>query len=104
MQTVTDHLKMRLDKLQQKLREGGYDAAAIVPGPTLTYLIGISFHLSKRPLVLFIPTTDEPSLIVPLLEVPRVQDRLPFSVRMFTYTDAEGYHTAFGQACQSLAG
>jgi Xaa-Pro dipeptidase len=104
MQTVTDYLKVRLDKLQQKLRESGYDAAAIVPGPTLTYLIGISFHLSKRPLVLFIPASGEPSLIIPLLEVPRVQDKLPFPVRFFTYSDADGYHGAFGQACQQLAG
>jgi Xaa-Pro dipeptidase len=104
MQTVTDHLKLRLDKLQQNLREGGYDAAAIVPGPTLTYLIGISFHLSKRPLVLFVPATGEPSLIIPLLEMPRVQDKLPFPVRFFTYSDAEGYHSAFGRACQALAG
>ncbi len=102
MQSVTD--KVRLDKLQQKLLAADYDAAALVPGPTLTYLIGLSFHLSKRPLVLFVPSAGEPSLIIPLLETPRIQDRLPFPVRFFTYSDAEGYHPAFERACQQFAG
>ncbi len=100
----TDYLNVRLDRLQQRLGVAGYDAAALVPGPTLTYLIGLNFHLSKRPLVLFIPASGEPSLIIPVLEAPRVRDNLPFKVRMFTYTDAEGYHPAFGQACKAFAG
>ncbi len=99
-----DHLKARVDKLQHNFRSAGYDAAALVPGPTLAYIIGMNFHLSKRPLVLFIPAASDPVMIVPLLETPRLKDTLPFPVQFFTYGDVEGYLPAFEQACRVFAG
>jgi Xaa-Pro aminopeptidase len=92
----------RLEKLRQIAREGGYDAIALVPGPTLLYLTGVSYHLSERPILAFIPPQGDAALIVPQLEFQKMVDAEPFAVRSFTYTDTDGYLTAFDQACRAL--
>ncbi|MBC6940887.1 MAG: aminopeptidase P family protein, partial [Anaerolineae bacterium] len=43
----------RFDKLSASLSTSGLDAAILNPGPTLTYLTGLHFHLMERPTVLF---------------------------------------------------
>jgi len=44
----------RLSNLYDLLSELKVDAAAFNPGPTLTYLTGMHFHLMERPTVLII--------------------------------------------------
>jgi Xaa-Pro dipeptidase len=104
VQLVKTDLQARLEKLQAALGAAGYDVAAIVPGPTLTYLTRLHFALSKRPLVLFVPAVGEPGVIVPALEMPRFAGELPFSLHFYTYTDAEGYRKGFEKAGIDLAG
>ena len=77
------NMKIRLEKLQTALRASGADVVALVPGPTLTYVTGLSFHLSKRPMVLFIPAAGDPTLVIPTLEVSRVADNPPFPGKAF---------------------
>ncbi len=103
MQTV--NRQARLEKMQRIIRESGYDAAALVPGPTLTYLTGVRFELSERPLVLFIRAEagSDPAMIVPLLETPRIEAAAPFTIAYYVYTDAQGYRPAFDEACTGLA-
>ncbi len=98
-----DETMARLAKFQGLIGSAGLDAAALVPGATMTYLTNLSFHLSKRPLVLIIPAQGEPNVIVPALEVQRISDQLPFPLRFFTYSDGEGSRPAFEQACKALA-
>ena len=43
----------RFDKLSASLSTSGLDAVILNPGPTLTYLTGLHFHLMERPVVLF---------------------------------------------------
>src|SRR5262249_52034616 len=95
-------LQARLEKLKGVVRTVGSDVVALVPGATLTYVAGISFHLSKRPLVLFIPASGDPTLIIPVLEVSRVAEDPPYPLQFFTYTDAEGYQPAFERACKAM--
>jgi Xaa-Pro dipeptidase len=104
VQLVKTELQARLEKLQTALGTAGYDVAAIVPGPTLTYLTRLNFHLSKRPLVLFVPAVGEPGVIVPALEMPRFAGEPPFPLHFYTYTDAEGYRKGFEKAGADLAG
>jgi Xaa-Pro dipeptidase len=47
----------RLEKLHASLRTSGLDAVAINPGPTLTYLTGLHFHLMERPVPLISRTS-----------------------------------------------
>src|SRR5262249_4736428 len=54
------------------------------------------------PLVLFIPASGDPTLIIPVLEVSRVAEDPPYPLQFFTYTDAEGYQPAFERACKAM--
>src|SRR5262245_15468680 len=69
---ATSSRAARLEKLQQIARDGGYDFIALVPGPTLFYLTGVSYHLSERPILAFIPSQGDAALIVPQLEFQKM--------------------------------
>ncbi len=45
----------RLAQLQTAISQAGLDAVALNPGPTFTYLAGVSFHLMERPVVMIVP-------------------------------------------------
>src|SRR5258707_12171628 len=94
---------LRLEKLRTIAQHSNFDAVALVPGPTLMYLTGVSYHLSERPIVLFIPTSGDPAMLIPTLEVPKIVDAAPFPIRLFSYSDNDGYHPAFEQVCRALA-
>ena len=63
----------RLEKLNASLRTSGLDAVALNPGSTLTYLTGAHFHLMERPVVLLVAPGQEPALILPELEMLKVE-------------------------------
>ena len=44
----------RLNNLTASMRTSKLDAVILNPGPTLTYLTGVHFHLMERPVVLFV--------------------------------------------------
>src|SRR5216684_8066135 len=92
----------RLDRLRKIAQEAGYNAVALVPGPSLLYLTHVSYHLSERPIVLIVPAAGDPAMILPLLEVPKINDAAPFPIQRFGYSDADGYLPAFEQACKAL--
>ena len=55
----------RFDKLNASLRTSDLDAVILNPGPTLTYLTGLRFHLMERPIVLlFAKDQDRRTLAV----------------------------------------
>lgn len=64
----------------------GYDALTLNPGPTLTYLTGLHFHLSERPTVAIFVPNQAPVLILPELETAKLEG-LPFEVRSFAYPE-----------------
>ncbi len=92
----------RLDKLKHALSEAGLDALLLNPGPTLTYLTGLHFHLMERPVVLLVAAGQEPALVLPALETPKL-DALPYNVRAFPYPeDLQQWSRAFQGAVQAL--
>ncbi len=92
----------RLERLRTLTRQAELDAVAFVVGANLTYLTGVVFHVSSRPLVAIIPVEGEFTFILPALEVPMVADRKPFPMTLISYTDAEGYLPAFEKVCTAL--
>src|SRR5438105_15736425 len=89
----------RLDRLRKIEQEAGYDAVALVPGPSLLYLTHVSYHLSERPIVLIAPAVGDPAMIIPRLEVPKINDAAPFPIQLFSYSDADASLPALGQGC-----
>jgi Xaa-Pro dipeptidase len=91
----------RLHRLVEQAGAHGFDALALVPGPNLFYLTGLSFHLSERPVVALIPVDRPPAIVLPALEAVKVE-RASVGLEVFPYTDEEGYTAAFQSACAAL--
>ncbi len=92
----------RLNHLTASLATSGLDAVILNPGPTLTYLSGLKFHLMERPVVLFVAPGQNPVLVLPELELPKV-DLFPYKVQAFAYGENPSeWENAFRKAAQSL--
>ncbi|CAG0978125.1 Xaa-Pro dipeptidase [Anaerolineales bacterium] len=94
--------RARLENLTASLLNSKLDAVILNPGPTLTYLTGIQFHLMERPVVLFVVPGKDPVLVLPELELPKV-DLMPYKVQAFAYGETlSEWDEAFRRAAQSL--
>lgn len=92
----------RLEKLYRAMDQAGLQAAALNPGPTLTYLTGLGFHLMERPVVLFLVPGRDPALVLPQLELPKLE-AIPYRVQAFPYgEDPSTWDEVFRKAAQSL--
>jgi Xaa-Pro dipeptidase len=74
----------RLAKLAASLSASNLDAVAVNPGPTLTYLTGLNFHLMERPVVLVVTPNQPPALILPELELAKTS-ALDYEVKAHPY-------------------
>lgn len=92
----------RFDKLNASLRTSDLDAVILNPGPTLTYLSGLGFHLSERPVVLLYAKDQDPALVLPELELQKVAS-LPYTLQVFAYPENPSeWDNAFRKAIQAL--
>lgn len=93
----------RLDRLDATLQNAALDALALNPGPTLTWLTGLHFHLMERPVVMLFAPGQDPAIVLPVLETPKIS-ALGFPVQAFPYgEDPSRWGDSFRQAAQSLA-
>jgi Xaa-Pro dipeptidase len=84
------------------MRTSNLDAVILNPGPTLKYLSGLNFHLMERPVVLFIMPDKDPVLVLPELELPKV-DLFPYKVQPIAYGEKPSeWDQAFRKAAQAL--
>jgi Xaa-Pro dipeptidase len=91
----------RHSRLFNALQDAELKAVVINPGPALTYLTGLHFHLSERPVVaLFIPD-QTPVIALPELEAGKL-DQLPFDIQPYTYgEDPSTWGEVFRRAISS---
>jgi Xaa-Pro dipeptidase len=61
-----------MHRLQAVMEKEAADLIALIPGPNLTYLSGLSFHLMERPVVALIPRAGLPALVLPELEAAKL--------------------------------
>jgi len=74
----------RLAGLRQCMKEQQVAAVAVNAGPTLTYLTGLHFHLMERPVVVIFTMQQEPTIILPELELRKLEG-LNFPLRVHAY-------------------
>ncbi|MBU0704925.1 MAG: Xaa-Pro peptidase family protein, partial [Chloroflexi bacterium] len=91
----------RLSRLAELAGAHGFDALALVPGPNLFYLTGLSFHLSERPILLLLPTGRGPALVAPGFEALKAEGA-SVEMEVFPYTDEQGHEPALKNACAAL--
>jgi len=92
----------RIERLQRALAASGFDAMALTPGSSLTYLTGLHFHLMERPTLLLISTGAQPALILAELEVGKARGAgLP--LQLFPFGDNPAlWGQPFEQSAQAL--
>src|SRR5512138_1083052 len=92
----------RFDRLNASLRTACLDAVILNPGPTLTHLTGLRFHLMERPVVLMFAKDQEPAIVLPELELQKVAS-LPYKLQVFAYPENPSeWGRAFRSAAQAL--
>ena len=92
----------RFDKFYEIMRDAGLDVIALIPGPNHRYLFDAVHFVLERPIVTFLSLDSEPVAVIPELEIPLFK-RHAVQARLFTYTDAQGYQSAFRDALNALA-
>jgi Xaa-Pro dipeptidase len=91
----------RLRRLASALADRGLNSLALNPGPSLTYLTGLHFHLMERPVVAFFGANTPVVFVLPELEKAKV-DRLPFPAQVFLFgEDPNDWPATFHQAAQA---
>ncbi len=85
----------RQDRLAVAMKAANLEAMALNAGPSLTYLSGLHFHLSERPVVGLFTPHHPPVIILPDLEAGKLSN-LPYQVEPFTYgEDPDTWQTSF---------
>ncbi len=74
----------RISNLSTALAASGLEALALNAGPSLVYLTGLHFHLSERPVVALFTPDQEPIIILPELEMLKLND-LSYGIKAFPY-------------------
>ena len=92
----------RFDKLNASLGTSDLDAVILNPGPTLTHLTGLRFHLMERPVVLLYAKDQIPAIVLPELELQKVAS-LPYELQVFAYPENPSeWGSVFRKATQAL--
>ena len=93
----------RLERLNVALSQAGLDGVVLNPGPTFSYLTGVSFHLMERPVVLIVAPGRRPALVLPELEKLKI-DQFPYPVDAFCYSENPAeWDAVFRKAVGSLS-
>ena len=90
---MTDPIfRNRQNQLQSLLQKNDLQAVGLNPGPDLSYLSGLDFHLMERPVMGIFPVSGEPVLILPELEGAKIAS-LPFPAKAFLFNEDPGTWT-----------
>jgi Xaa-Pro dipeptidase len=75
----------RRDKAQRLMKELGYSAMLIEPGPSMTYFAGIDWGRSERLFAFLLPQSGMPVVISPAFEQQRAEDQVNrrFEIRVW---------------------
>ena len=92
-------MRSRIEQALKLAEAEGLDALALVPGPNLSYLTGLSFFLSERPVVALMPLDGEGVVVLPVWEAAKAHEA---GFHACPYNDEEGYALAFHEACAFL--
>jgi Xaa-Pro dipeptidase len=92
---------LRQDRLARALEAANLEGMALNAGPSLTYLTGLHFHLSERP-VLGLFSLDNPALIIlPELEAGKLSN-LTYKTKSFAYgEDPDTWQETFREGVQA---
>jgi len=80
----TSQYTSRQENLYEILQTAGLDSLILNAGPSLTYLTGLHFHLSERPVLVFFIPRRVPIIVLPELEQEKLKN-LPYKIEAYPY-------------------
>jgi len=83
--TTNIHQK-RQETLRDLLKNSNLSGVGLNPGPDLSYLTGLDFHLMERPVLGIFPSSGDPVFILPELEGAKIAS-LPFPIKSFLFNE-----------------
>jgi len=83
--TTNIHQK-RQETLRDLLKNSNLGGVGLNPGPDLSYLTGLDFHLMERPVLGIFPSSGDPVFILPELEGAKIAS-LPFPIKSFLFNE-----------------
>ena len=90
----------RQRKLSSQLEGDNIGALILNPGPTLTYLTGLSFHLMERPILAIFTPHHPPHIVLPKLEAAKLI-AIPYPAESTTYgEDPSTWNPIFSRVLQ----
>ncbi len=93
--------KKRQEAILTSLSDNGFDGLVLNAGPSLAYFSGLHFHLSERPVVLFLVAGKKPLLVLPELERPKLAGA-EFELESLSYPDDPArWQEVFDSACSA---
>jgi Xaa-Pro dipeptidase len=99
---TTNIFQARQAKLENQMQNAGLGILALNPGPSLTYLTGLHFHLSERPVVVIFTPKHPPIIVLPELETLKVQG-LAYPIQAYPYGEnPETWVSAFKKAADAV--
>ena len=93
--------QQRIDILTERLKDMRLGAVALIPGPSLFYFTGLSFHLMERPVIALMSNESQPRMVLPELERAKAEASA-VRFELFPYGEQEG--AALGALGQAVAG
>ena len=69
--------KERIARLQAAMKEFGYQAVVLEPGPAMVYLTGVRWGKSERTFAVVLPAQGEPVWVLPGFEEARARELIP---------------------------
>jgi len=66
--------RQRIDRLQASLKDLGFQAAVLEPGPAMVYLTGVRWGKSERTFAVVLPAKGEPVWVLPGFEEARARE------------------------------
>jgi len=93
----------RQHKLQALIKEHKMGAVVLNPGPDLSYITGLNFHLMERPVVGIFPGEGIPVLILPELEGAKVA-QLDYELATYFYNEDQSTWTSVFRTALTEAG
>ena len=91
----------RLDRLFQGMQHEELTLTALMPGPNLRYLTGLSFHMMERPIIGLFPLNAKPWFILPELEADKGRTSL-IEAEIITYGEDEASRRAAFARAESM--
>jgi Xaa-Pro dipeptidase len=96
----------RLTRVQELMQQKNLETLALLPGPSLSYLTELNFHLLERPIICIVSTKGRLLFIIPELERTKVEAS-KLEAEIFDYGEDQASRlAAFNSAAESrrLAG